>query len=468
MKIILLYPPTGKISQYNTPTGLLYIATVLKQAGYNVQLVDCSVEPDYEHILFREIIDTDILGVYAMSVHIKYLLPLLKKLKALNSQMLIAWGGPHAMLFPEQIARSSYADFVCPGEGESFMLTLSEGWLPKSIKLTDLNKLPFIDWTFLKPEVLEVVKNTIIRVQTSRGCPYKCAFCINALTKNRKMRYRTPENVLNEIEHVVKKYGATRIAFRDEIFLSNRKQARRIARGILVRDIKITWIANVRAEYLREDYLTDFDLKLFAKSGCTHLQTGGESGSQRILDMLDKGIKVDDILNFVKRTKKFGILPVIAFMTGLPTETEAERMETLALIREILRIQPKAKINGPANYRPYPGGKLFDMCIKEYGLKMPETLEDWMNIDTLGGATPPWTKKSCVTPYIWMGIIAVTYPYTALWGKIKKEPAKGLAILLMKLLSTLRLRFLFYKLPIEYLLLDIIYKRILKRPPEFS
>ena len=81
LKILLVYPPVGGVGVYNTPTGLLYVATVLKKNGYNVRLVDCSVEPDYKAILANEVRDVDLFGVYAMSVHIKYLLPELERLK---------------------------------------------------------------------------------------------------------------------------------------------------------------------------------------------------------------------------------------------------------------------------------------------------------------------------------------------------------------------------------------------------
>lgn len=490
LKILLIYPPTGKISNYNTPTGLLYIATVLKRDGYKVGLVDCSVEPDYENILKREIIDTDILGVYAMSVHITYLLPLLRKLKTINKRIKIIWGGPHAMLFPEQTVKSEYADIVARCEGEDLMLEIARKFESGSLDLhqvkgitfqedgqiintpdrefVEINKLPFIDWSLVKKEVMEVVKKTVIRVQTSRGCPYKCTFCINVLTKNKKMRYRDPERVLDEIEYVGQKYGAKRIGFRDEIFLSNRKQAKEIAEGILKRNLHITWIANPRVEYLRESYIDDDFLKLLADSGCSRLQCGGESGSQRILDMLHKDIEVDDILNFVKRTKKYKIYPVVAFLTGLPTETEEEQLQTLALIREILRIQPKAFVNGPANYRPYPGGDLFDLCIKKYHLKMPESLEEWAKAEVLGGSKPPWVKKLHVNQYIWTGIRTVTYPYSAIREKARESVFTGLGILLMKIVSTFRLRFLFYKLPFEYRLLDIYHRYILKKVPDYS
>ncbi len=490
VKILLMYPPTGSIGTYNTPTGLLYIATVLQHHGYFVRLVDCSVEPRYQDILDREIPDTDLLGIYAMSVHIRYLLPELRRLKALNPRLKIIWGGPHAILFPEQTASSPLADIVTRGEGEDLMLEIvreyEAGTLDyRKIKgiyfkdngqitstpprpFVDVNQLPFLDWSFLKKDVLDTVRKGIIRVQASRGCPYRCAFCINVLTNNRKMRYRDPEKVVDEIEYLTREYHIHRVGFRDEVFMSNRKQVKDIAQGILDRDIHITWLANPRVEYLRESYIDDAYLKLLADSGCNKLQCGGESGSQRILDMLHKGIKVDDILNFVRRTKKYNIYPLVAFMTGIPTETKAEQMQTLRLIRDILRIQPVAFINGPANYRPYPGGELYDMCVKEYHLKMPDSLEGWEKAEILGGSAPPWVEDVCFNQFLWTSTKAATYSFSYLWKQIRRNPLKGLAISFLSIISRMRLRWLFYRFPFEFYLLNFYYQRILKKVPEYS
>ncbi|MBN1456722.1 MAG: B12-binding domain-containing radical SAM protein [Sedimentisphaerales bacterium] len=490
MKIVLLYPPIGKITNYNTPTGLLYVGTVLKKNGHDVRLVDCSVEPDYKNILDKEIKDTDILGVYAMSVHIKLLLPELRRLKQINENIKIIWGGPHAILFPEQTAKSPLADIVVKGEGENVMLEIVKGYENGTPDLhnikgvafeengqvfsnpyadyVDLSTIPFLDWSLVKKEVFDVIKNSIIRVQASRGCPYKCAFCINVLTNNRKMRYRPAEKVLDEIEYLYNEYKIKRVAFRDELFMSNRQQVRDIAQGLIDRNIKITWVANPRCEYFNASRIDDDYLKLLADSGCTKLQCGGESGSERILKMLHKQITVEDILNFVRRAKKFNINCLVAFMTGLPTETQEEQLQTMRLIRDILRIQPDAVINGPANYRPYPGGELYEMCVKKYNLSMPESLEDWENAEELGGTRPPWVKNLILNKFLWTSVRAATLKPRYIWEKVNHNPFKTFVILVFSMVSKLRLRYTFYKLPVEFYLLDWYYRFIERRGVDFT
>lgn len=491
VKILLIYPPVNTINLYNTPTGLLYVATVLKKNGFDVRLVDCSVEPCYDKTLEEEIRSSDILGVYAMSVHLKLLLPLLEKLKSINNRIKIIWGGPHATLFPEQTAKSVLADVVVRGEGEEAMLEIVRGYESGNINLhqikgvsfkddgvvittsdrdfIDMNTLPFLDWSLLKKEVLEGVKEKIIRVQASRGCPYKCAFCINVVSKNGKMRYRDPKNVLDEIEYLYREFKIKRVGFRDEVFMSNRKQVKDIALGILQRNIKITWLANPRVEYLRESFIDDNYLKLLADSGCNKLSAGAESGSQRILDLLRKDITVEDTLNFVRRTKKYNIRPVVAFLTGIPTETEKEQLETLKLIRKILRIQPKAYINGPANYRPYPGGELYDMCVKKYNLQMPDSLEEWAKADVLGGAHPPWIKRMYFNQYLWTSTrAALHYDYNYIRQVMRRNPIKAIGYIFMGAIARFRLKHVFYKFPFEFRLLDWYHRFIIKKIPEFS
>jgi len=490
MRILLIYPPIGKMASYNTPTGLLYVGTVLRAKGYDVKLVDCSVAPDYEQVLETEVRIADILGVYAMSVHIKHFLPLLGRLKEINTKMKIVWGGPHAILFPEQTARSPLADIVAKGEGENVMLQIVEGYESGEPDLhnikgiafekdgevfsnphadfVDMETLPFLDWSLVRKETFNTIKNSIIRVQASRGCPYRCAFCINALTNNRKMRYRPAEKVLDEIEYLYNEHKITRVAFRDELFMSDRQQVRDIAQGLLDRNIKITWIANPRSEYLGESYVDDDYLQLLADSGCNRLQCGGESGSERILKMLHKGIGIEDILGFVRRTKKFDIIPTVAFMTGLPTETDEEQLQTLHLIRDILRIEPKAMINGPANFRPYPGGELYDMCIKEYDFKIPSSLEEWAEVEELGGHKPPWVKNLILNKYLWTSIRAANFTPEFIWKRTNHNPFKALVVILFSMISRVRLRYVFYKLPVEFYLLDWFYRFVLRKIPDFS
>lgn len=498
-KILMLYPPRGHFTDYNTPTGTLYVATVLKEKGYNVKFIDCSIEADYHAKITNELDGTLCVGAYCMSVHIKHLVPLLQEIKEARPDVKVVLGGPHPTLFPESTAKDELVDFAVRGEGEETMLELVKTLERKETDFSDikgicykqddsiistpprefldLDSLPFVDWNLMSSVALESMASGIARVQTSRGCPFRCAFCINAVTNNRKMRYRSPTKVVDEIEHLVKSFGVKRIGIRDEIFLVNRDQVREIAEEIIRRGVKITWIANPHIRLLRETWIDDEFLGLLVQSGCNKLQGGGESGSQRILDMLHKMTTPDDILNFVKRARRHGITPLVSFLTGVPGETKEELLETLRLIWKILEIEPRTTINGPAMYRPYPGGELFDECVREYGLKMPETLSGWVHLEMIGGPRPPWVENIYFTQNLWTHVIFASYSKSGQLGKIcrgvlgKRGVIRGviptLAVFVFAKLAVFRLKHCFYKFPIEFWLLHI-YWRIRGEIPELS
>ena len=478
-KIVLIYPPTGTITDYNTPTGTLYVATYLQQHGYNVKFIDCSVEEDWHEKVITEIKDALVFGSYCMSIHIKYLVPLMEEIKALNPGIKTVLGGAHPTIFPEQTAADPLIDFVVRGEGEGTMLELVQ-FIEKGAtdfsgvkgisykeasgavystpnrEFMDMETLPFVNWSFMCEKALKTMRERIARIQTSRGCYFKCTFCINVVSKNGKMRYRSPKRVLDEIEHMINTYGTRRFGVRDEVFLTNREQVRGFAQGIIDRGLKITWFANPHIKFTRTVWIDDEFMELLVRSGCNKLQCGGESGSQRVLDMLRKTVSPDDILTFVKRAHKYKIVPLVAFMTGLPTETKAEQLETLKLIWQILEAAPETFINGAAMFRPYPGGELYEQCVRDYGLEMPETFRGWTDVETIGGTKPPWVKDLYFSQNLWMHTMFARYEKLGqLNGICKKIYDKyglfaAIAAYFWGKISYYRLKYNYYGFPIDF------------------
>jgi len=482
-KIVMIYPPIGTITDYNTPTGTLYVATYLQKNGYDVRFIDCSVEENWHDRVMTEIKDAICIGSYCMSIHIKHLIPLLEEIKAVNPNIKTVLGGAHPTLFPEQTAEDPLIDFVVRGEGEGTMLELVQfiergetdfsnvkGITFKDAtgiihstpnrEFMDMETLPFVNWGLMSEKAIKTMTEKIARVQTSRGCPFKCTFCVNVITKNTKMRYRSPKRILDEIEHMQKKWNVFRIGIRDEVFLTNRNQTKKVAEGILERGIKITWLANPHVKFTREVWIDDEYLNLLVKSGCNKLSVGGESGSQRILDMLRKTITPQDILTFVKRAKKHSIVPVVAFMTGLPTETKSEQLETLKLIWQILEANPETFINGAAMFRPYPGGELYEQCVRDYNLKMPTKFREWINVETIGGTKPPWIKELYFSQNLWTHITFARYEklgqLVGICEKIYKKYGlfASIAAYFWGKASYYRLKHNYYGLPIDFMILQ--------------
>ena len=133
------------------------------------------------------------------------------------------------------------------------------------------------------------------------------------------------------------------------------------------------------------------------------------------------------------------------------------------MIRDILEVYPKTTINGPANFRPYPGGELYDYCVEKYNLKMPQSLEEWASADILGGVRPPWLKKIYVNQYMWTSTKMASYTPEFTINLANKTLTAKIALLILSKISKYRLKNLNYKFPIEFLLLDWYHRFVLRR-----
>ncbi|GAG03753.1 unnamed protein product, partial [marine sediment metagenome] len=260
----------------------------LHSKGYNVSIIDANNfrrSKDFFDRIKTELDDALCAGLSVMSAQIPDALEIAKSIRAFNASLPLIWGGIHPTLYPGQTAQDSLVDFVVKGEGEITTLELVEAiegrrdfrqvkgiaFLPNSghevvvnpdRELMDIEALPPIEWNLLENVrnngMAGIVGSTIyeggIPVQTSRGCPHHCAFCINTVLRS-KYRYRQPASVLDDIKELVDS-GVNRIYFMDENFFVNRRRLTEILDGIEKHQLVFKWFANVRVDYFREDYIT--------------------------------------------------------------------------------------------------------------------------------------------------------------------------------------------------------------------
>lgn len=166
------------------------------------------------------------------------------------------------------------------------------------------------------------------------------------------------------------------------------------------RNVVLDGWAEGRADYIREDYLNQETLTRLKKCGLRRLAFGFESGSQKVLDYLQKDISVEQILNAARQCAQAGIRISSAFMIGLPTETVEDIKKTVDIIGQISKICTSWGITGPVLYRPYPGSKLYFDCLKS-GWKEPENFEEWgrkikKNFSHPDPYQMPWIKNPAV------------------------------------------------------------------------
>ncbi len=423
-KIVLIQPdfnpPTTVLSQ--PPMSLLCLGATLENEGYAVKIIDSLTDKDADETIRREIKDALLVGITLMSVQVKEAIRISEIIKK-ESSVPIVWGGPHPTLYQEQTCQDPVVDFTVFREGEHTLLELAKalesdkdfskikGLAYKENGIVKVNphrehlnmeKLPspayhLIDMApYIKTVSPTGENRRTIMIESSRGCPHRCSFCINVATSNRRYRTKSAEKVLDEIEEVINKYNVNYIHFRDDNLFVNKNRVREICEGMIKRNFNITWNASCRANYFKDTYLNDDLVSLMKKSGCTGLRIGAESGSQRMLDIMKKDITTNHIISSAEICNEHGIIPTYSFMIGLPDDRKEDMLMTVKLIKEIKKICPNSYY-GVGTFTPYPGGELYDYCIKAGVLKEPKTLrqhEDTklMKVYTSDADGLPWSN----------------------------------------------------------------------------
>ncbi len=471
-KVLLINPPFN-IAKENYDSsisvGLLSIATALDAHGISVQIIDGVRQKNYLELIKASAPDCDYLGISVMTTQIPAALAISKIVKEINPACKTVWGGPHPTFFTEETAIHPLVDIVCVGEGEITLQEIAEnkslsevlGIAYKqddgSVKVNDIRPLhdpttmPLFNWDLVSQEILENLY--IVPSLTSRGCPHRCTFCINAITKN-KWRTRTAEQVLKDLEIIQSKpyFKGKPLRFWDENFFVNIFRAKEIINGMLERGLSMPWETTVRCNYLRHGMVDDEFMAKLKQSGCYLLSFGAESGCPRILSKIKKDISPEDIINSAKMSLRHGIIPQFSFMIGLPGEEKHEMMETLKVIDKLVSLSDKVQILGPQAFRPYPGSPLYNECL-EAGWKAPNSLEEWSHLiknelNYLTVKNFPWVKDKdfveSMEAYVRFGAHSIK---SAMGSSVKAQKIIKLGFIL---LCKLRWKLKFFNWPIEF------------------
>jgi len=322
----------------------------------------------------------------------------------------------------------------------------------------DLDELPPLNFKLLEyvkenPNISKIAKEKRngMPVITSRGCPHRCTFCINTALKE-KFRCRSADLILKDFQ-IYAEQGINKLFIVDECFFANRETIK-ILKGMA--DLKLQWHTTLRVDYFRENFVNKEVLNLVKKSGCVMLAVGAESGSQKILDMLKKDIKVEDIIRSAQMLAKAEIPANYSFMIGLPNETEEDIYKTLKLIVKISEIYPKIEIYGPQIYRPYPGSELYE-SVRDM-LDFPKTLEEWEDTRLLFGE-----RSNFPCNYPWLTLPEGEIKKLRFYGSnangfVQQYQGKyGLLERTMKKIIRWRINRSFYSIPIDYWLYQRVY-----------
>ncbi len=364
------------------PLGLAYIAAALRQAHYNdIRIVDAHLSKNqlnYVEEIIREYLP-DIVGISVTTAVMGVSLNLAGMVKSIRKDSVVIFGGVHPTLFPEDVARQGYVDYVVCAEAEETIVELvshiesnrePKGVLGLAYKkgdgvivnerrpvLNNLDNLPmpayelFAINRYCHPQM---TRKPFMAMFTSRGCPYDCIFCSTHLVMGKRFRAHSPERVFKEMKHLFYALGVREIIFKDSEFTFDPERIEKLCDMLIDEKIDLIWTCNSRIGRL--------DLALLnkmRKAGCKLIEFGVESTNQQVLDNLKKNTKIQDILNTFKLCQKAGIKKVANLMIGNPGETEWSLNKTLDLIK-----------NGKADYInvgyliPLPKTELFEMALK--------------------------------------------------------------------------------------------------------
>ncbi len=417
MKVLLVNPPYlpeeryGKLAAFgptNEPLGLAYIASYLEARGVEVKICDAPALHLQAAAIGKRAADErfDLLGVTMLTPMYHRSLEVLKAVRQTAPGIRTVAGGPHPTVLPEQtLLEIPELDFVVIGEGEITTHELAEALEGKrpmdSVEgiafrknghiqlnaqrppLKDLDQLPIPGRHLLPMEAYHMTRSRTraghsYTISVARGCPFQCAYCFRTFGKT--FRHHSVGRILEEMALLIDRYRAKEINLEADTLTLNRSFILELCRGIQEKGFqrKIQWTCESRVDTVDEEIL-----RAMKAAGCWQVSYGVESGSQRLLDMIEKGITLEKVEHTFALTKKLGISIRAFFMIGLPTETREESWQTIRFAQKLNAEWSQFTITVP-----FPGTQLYEMAKEEGALRSTR----WEDFKTYGG----WTQGELV------------------------------------------------------------------------
>jgi radical SAM superfamily enzyme YgiQ (UPF0313 family) len=363
------------------PLGILYIASILKDEGIEVSVLDLAATgmsiKEAADWAIRE--DPDILGLSTLITSSLTAPKIAHEVKKKNPDVTIVFGNHHATFNAERILKKyPYVDMIVRGEGEQTCLELvnclKEKRLPKEVLgvtfrhkghvvsnldrplLKNVDLLPFPDRDLIDVDYhnttvgINVAPKKFASFLSSRGCVFKCRFCSCARIAHNFWRPRSTENVLEEL-HLLASEGYEQIMFVDDNFTLNRKRVINLCRRMRKEKIRVEWISEGRVDQCSSSMLQEM-----VKAGCRMMYFGIESGTQKVLNYYDKRTTPEQSKTAVEKARKAGVDIIVgSFVIGAPHETRKDIQKTLNFVRKLDLDIPQINILGA-----FPGNSIWE------------------------------------------------------------------------------------------------------------
>ncbi|MCW4005158.1 MAG: radical SAM protein [Candidatus Bathyarchaeota archaeon] len=406
MKVTLVnppYPPGVHSHPPFIPLGLGYLGAVAEQAGHEITIIDCQAEKlDYEGFKNRlSKTPSDVVGVTATTLLYKSAMKLITISKQVQPDATTMLGGSHGTFWDINALNEYPAlDIVIRREGEQTLIELLEkiqanasiskvlgitfrgedGKIRRTAErpfLQDLDSLPFPAHHLMPLDSLKRMGQILFPLISSRGCVYWCDFCSTVRMFGRAYRWRSPKNVVDEMQLVHDKYGVNQVTFYDDAFTVDRDRVFKICDELRARKLDLMWDCGTRVDMVDRQLLDKM-----RGAGCFAVWLGVESGSETILKAMNKSIQLDQTRRAYKTAHNAGLMTIANTVLGFPGETEQTAKETINFIKEL-----NPDDVGFYVATPYPGTPMYDEVVKNGWLR----ITDFNRYDTAGATfETPW------------------------------------------------------------------------------
>lgn len=480
---IVLFFPTPAYGHYRIELGLaLAVIAAPLEGKYDLHLVDERVTPDYEQEVLGHLDDAVCVGISSITGYqIKRGIAMARKIRAVNPEVPIVWGGYHPSLFPEQCCESEACDIVCVGQGDitfsEIVASLVAGkapagvlgtayWTPEGTVVNEPRPLTNINDVLPAPyhlldvnraiELNQKTNHETIRTaefHSSQGCPGKCGYCADAQLFKRRWTGLDGERVVREVIDLVKTYKLDQVNFSDANFFANQNRVQAVCRGFIESGLNIRWVASARPDTFHRFKPETFEL--IRDSGCKRIIVGAESASEPVLQLINKGATAEDHLKTAQACHDYGIGGTFTFITGFPhaagTPPQETTQDLIDFIQKVKQIHSDIRTKIFV-FTPYPGTPLYDLSVK-YGMPEPKSLEEWADYNPATALesmwVAPWERKLIEKVNGFYFPFAYPNPHMQ---HLLHHGKKKWAYKLMHFLARTRARTGFYRLPLEWIL----------------
>ena len=464
----------SEIERYSffPPYGILYIAHSLEKEGFKVKLVHQEGTKKIIDILTELVSEEKPLFVGLSTLTGPTIIPTVEASIAIRKRCNtpIVWGGHHPTILPEQTLINEFVDIVVLGEGEETVVELAKvirefgmnhqklseiagivfkvhgqpiftktrpfiknlDELYPAWHHLDINRYFYTENLFRQRHKEKMKAATII---TSRGCPWRCSYCYNQKVNKRVFRAQSAGRSISDILEFKNRFNINAVLFEDDNFFTNKKRALEI-----IYQIKMPWSSSIRADDIAKSG-KDF-IKELRENNCIELRVGAESGSPRMLNLLNKDITVEQIKETAMLCEKYGITVAFMFLVGFPGESWSDVCMTLDLIDELSAMNHYVVVTHLGSYTPYPGTPLFNQAV-QLGFKLPNSTIGW-------GTFVQAAYREYLPPYVSKKARSLTYYHHLISREDLNSLSFSIPARLIQRLAKFRWKHRFFSFPADH------------------